>query len=142
MQTNLKIDELESTQKLKIGEYRLMKTAPIKTEIMGLTQSQSIKGASEVDAESALFGMNRPLSRNIVPMETNMNIGKIEETVQHIVPSEVINIGENTRVAKSCSVYDNYSNFQYLPDDVQNVNNIIFRESRRGGENARNVHLR
>ena len=145
MNTDLKTDQLESRQSLQVGEY-ILDSLKISTT-KGLDVSANNIGFNikpnriyhDVNSESNLLGLNQKLNRYpvcvkpIQPLENSMNESKYTNTS--------FRTGETTRVFKSENDV-NYNQLTFssiLPNNPQNVQNIIFNESSRGGYNSRNV---
>lgn len=147
MNTDLKTDQLESRQSLQVGEY-ILDSLKISTT-KGLDVSANNIGFNikpnriyhDVNSESNLLGLNQKLNRYpvcvkpIQPLENSMNESKYTSN------SNLMRTSQTTRVSKSENDV-NYNQLTFssiLPKNPQNVQNIIFNESSRGGYNSRNV---
>lgn len=149
MQTNIKIDELESKQPTMIGNYllsdRMCNDEPIvmSTNNVGFNYKQYPTNKFHIELESELRGMDQKLSK--YPTYKNM-----EDYAKSVKPIErpesndfITNIGEQTRLSKSCydSTMDISSRFDALPSSIHGnpQENPIFKEDIRGGYNSRTV---
>lgn len=144
MQTNVKIDQLESTTPLKVGQYilsdRICNNQPISfaANNIGFNYKNYATNKYNIDKESKLFGLDRYLNK--YPTFVNEDTSNFNIQLSHNkTDSDVINIGINSRTSKSCQDYSQYDIFTVLPNNLQNPNHIIFNEHKRGGINSRQI---
>lgn len=131
-------------QQLKVGEYilsnRICNEEPqtFSKNNVGFNYQNHGPDRHRVDQESVLFELNKKLSR----YPPNFQMNKESDMNVHIksVPSaSIINIGKGTRVQKSCEEYKPYTPFIPLPNNIQGLDHVIFKEPERGGINSRNL---
>jgi len=139
MQTDLKIDELQSKQPTKVGQYILNNNIRVRPKFInqvGMNSKQTRSRSTNI--ESSLLGLGKPLNKYpVLPKPSNNDV---IETKSNKIPEIDFIIGESTKESKSCNhnqFYDATKRFILLSDPVQVVNKIIFNERMRGGQNSR-----
>jgi len=149
MQTNVKIDDLESKQPTKIGNYilsdRICNDEPISmsSNNVGFNYKQYPTNKFHIELESELRGMEQKLSKYPTYKNLNEYQMSVKSTERPESNNFITNIGEQTRLSKSCydSTMDISSRFDPLPQYVHGKpqENPIFKEDIRGGYNSRIV---
>ena len=148
MQTNLTTDELESKQPTLIGKYLLSgrmcndNSINMASTNVGFNYKQYPTNKFNIETESKLRGMDNKLNKYPTYIENDSLPLDTREPSRDITNDFITNIGEPTRVLKSCndSSIDMIKRFDYLPDTNKSPqNNAIFDEKMRGGYNSRIV---
>lgn len=149
MQSNIKIDELESKQPMKIGDYllaaRMCNDEPMNmsTNNIGFNYKQYPTNQFHVQLESKLRGMDEKLSK--YPTYKSLEEQTVStEVLKRPSPTDFItNIGEPTRMSKSCydPTIDISDRLEPLPINIYGTpqENPLFKEDIRGGYNSRMV---
>lgn len=141
MQTNLKIDELESTQSLKIGKYilgdRICNEQPISfaAQNVGFNYKNYGTDRYHVQQESMLRGLIKQNNNYEIKQEKEDNIKLTFDKTE----LDNVNIGINTRISKSCEDLKQIDRFTTIPDNLQNPKHVIFCELFRGGLSSREI---
>lgn len=149
MQTNIKIEDLESKLPTRIGDYmlsdRMCNNEPLTMSAnnVGFNYKQYPTNEFNIELESELRGMDQKLSK----YPTYNSLEDYPKTVKAIERPKsndfITNIGEQSRLSKSCydSTIDISKRFEPLPTYIYGKpqENSIFNEEIRGGYNSRIV---
>lgn len=140
MQTDLKIDQLQSKQPMKVGKYVLNNDIRVKPKFIdqvGINTRQT--WSRNTNVESSLLGLGKPLNKYpTLPKISNKNEEIITKT--ETLPEIDFIVGQSTKESKACNdkqYFDATKRFVPLFDPVQEPDKIIFNEVTRGGQNSR-----
>lgn len=143
-QTDLKYDQLLSTQPTKINSY-ILDNSSIQNNNTNFVMStiglnnKVYSDRNTIDNESDLFGLNKQLNKYPIIQDELQSTTNVNIPNNNIIDIDIL--GKNTRTSKSCNDmnFDTLDFSDVLLNDPQNLNHIIFNESLRGGLNSRIV---
>ena len=142
MIASLKADTLEDQQSRNVGRYLLNMVQVPKTESIKELSQRSVRHKKNlvVDTESKLRGLDRPIHRfepHIIKTPQNVEPSSLPEFDAISMINSLEPVG--TREKRACNTLSEVTidRFQYLPENPQVVQNIIFNETARGGMHSR-----
>jgi hypothetical protein len=140
MQTDLKIDQLQSKQAMKVGQYVLSNNIRLKPKFInqvGINTKQT--WSRNTNVESSLLGLGTQLNK-YPKLPPKAKEQKENVTRNQNLPEVDFVIGQSTKESKACNdkqYFDATKRFLPLFDPVQDPGKIIFDEITRGGQNSR-----